>query len=605
LTDHEAPDLNITRLARDYASDTRNPSGIVEEVIRQRNHHASNPIWIHQVPDDGLRTRARELETKSAANLPLFGIPFAVKDNIDVAGLPTTAACEAFAHTPARSAPVVDLLLDAGAILVGKTNLDQFATGLVGTRSPWGPCRNAFDDSYVSGGSSSGSAVAVALGMASFALGTDTAGSGRVPAAFNNLVGLKPSLGRISTRGVVPACRSLDCVSVFALTAADARTVLDIAGAEDRDHPGSRTFDLTTGVIAGDFSFAAPDPSQLSFFGDDAYAQCFERACERLESIGGTRVAFDYEPFAKTAELLYGGPWVAERYHAARSLMESSPEALLPVIRAILGGARNYDAVDTFDAFYRLEEFAHRSRDLWKLADVMVLPTAPTHPTIDAVEAEPIARNSELGTYTNFVNLLDLAATAVPSAFNERTNLPFGITLIAPAGSDNALLSLAGRFHADTGLPLGATRHAQPRRNETIPPSAAPEPDWIEIAVCGAHLSGQPLNHQLTDRGGRLVREASTAPAYRMYALGGGPPARPGLMRSSFGSTIRLEIWEVPANRIGGFIAGIPAPLGIGRISLDDGSDVLGFLCEASATEDAIDITEFGDWRRYLDTIAA
>ena len=604
LSTPHAPDLDISRLRADYGSGARTPTDVVGEIIEQCNRHATNPIWIYRVPEAELRARAEELEARGPGELPLYGVPFAVKDNIDVENMPTTAACETFRYVPSRSAPAVDHLLDAGAILVGKTNLDQFATGLVGTRSPWGACRNAFDEAYISGGSSSGSAVAVALGMASFALGTDTAGSGRVPAAFNNLVGLKPSLGRISTRGVVPACRSLDCVSVFALTAADAAEILDIAGIEDPDHPRSRSFEHEVANITGAFTFAVPDATQLTFLGNDAYAKEFWAACERMESLGGKPVAFDYAPFAETAELLYGGPWVAERYHAARSLVEGDPNALLPVIRGILNGARNYDAVDAFDAFYRLEELAHSCRNLWKLADVMVLPTAPTHPTIAAVEVDPIARNSDLGTYTNFVNLLDLAAVAVPAGFSGANDLPFGITLIAPAGRDHALLSLAGRFHADTGLRLGATGHEQPRHHVVVPQSAMPEPEWVEIAVCGAHLSEQPLNHQLTDRGGRLVRATATAPDYRMYALAGGPPERPGLVRSDIGSTIQLEVWELPAGRVGGFIAGIPAPLGVGRVSLEDGSEVLGFLCEASATADAVDITEFGDWRSYLEANA-
>ncbi len=605
LNNVPVPDLCLTRLSADYDSGARTPLDVVHAIIALRRAHADNPIWIHAVPDETLIARAQALESMPRDRLPLFGIPFAVKDNIDVAGLPTTAACEAFAYTPEHSATAVELLLEAGAILIGKTNLDQFATGLVGTRSPWGECRNAFDGAYVSGGSSSGSAVAVALGMASFSLGTDTAGSGRVPAGFNNLVGLKPSLGRVSTRGVVPACRSLDCVSVFALTSDDAAHVLSVIGKLDPDHPGSRPFEGKAGLLPADFTFAVPDPSQLRFFGNDDYAHAFAHACERLAEMGGHEMAFDYQPFGETAALLYGGPWVAERFHAARPLIDEDPDTLLPVIRTILNGARNFDAVDTFDAFYRLEDMRHRCADLWKTADVMVLPTAPTHPTIAAVRDEPIARNSELGTYTNFVNLLDLCAVAVPSAIIGATGLPFGITLIAPAGRDAALLELAAKYHADGGLPLGATGHKQPRRHATIPSSPAKDPEWIQVAVCGAHLGGQPLNHQITGRGGRLVREAYTAPEYRMYALAGGPPARPGLVRTARGGKIRVEIWELPSDRIGGFIAGIPSPLGVGRLLLDDGLDVLGFLCEGTAVANATDITKFGDWRAYLRKSAA
>lgn len=598
----ESPDLCISRLLSDYQRGARTPCGVVADILRAAQEHDDNPIWIHRVSDGDLMARARALEALPQDDLPLYGVPFAVKDNIDVAGLPTTAGCPAFEYTPETSAPVVDHLLKAGAILVGKTNLDQFATGLVGTRSPWGACQNAFDADYVSGGSSSGSAVAVALGLASFALGTDTAGSGRVPAGFNNLIGLKPSLGRISTRGVVPACLTLDCVSVFALTAADAQAVLDVAGVHDPDHAWSRPAVDAAEIPADGFTFAVPAENDLEFFGDDTYAAQFEAACVRLEALGGTRRNFDYAPFAETAALLYGGPWVAERFHAARSIAKDRPDDLLPVIRTILEGADAYSAVDTFDALYRLEELRRRCTTLWNDHDIMLLPTAPTHPTIAAVDADPIARNSELGTYTNFVNLLDLSAVAVPAGITP-TDMPFGITMIAPAGGDSALLSLASRFQVDTGLPLGATNHKQPEQTASSTIDSSP-PNTVRIAVCGAHLSGQPLNHQLTDRGGELVADTTSAPAYRFYALAGGPPARPGMIRSNDGAAIRVEVWELPMENLGSFVAGIPAPLGVGRLELADGTDVMGFICEPYAIADALDITEFGDWRSYLNSIA-
>lgn len=566
------------------------------------DEHGDNPIWLHRIPDEDLLARALEIEAMSPDDLPLYGIPFAVKDNIDVAGLPTTAACPAFTYTPETTAPAVQHLLDAGAILIGKTNLDQFATGLVGTRSPAGACRNAFDPAYVSGGSSSGSAVAVALGMASFAFGTDTAGSGRVPAGFNNIVGLKPSLGRISTRGVVPACKTLDCVSVFALTAHDAAWVLDVAGIPNPAHAWSREVPHAKRIDERRFKFAVPAPDALEFFGNADYAASFEAACKQFKDLGGVQRDFDYAPFAETAALLYGGPWVAERFHAARDIAEQQPESLLPVIRTILEGATAYSATDTFDAFYRLEELRLRCAELWRDTDIMLLPTAPTHPTIAAVEAEPIARNSELGTYTNFVNLLDLCAVAVPAGMIAATSLPFGVTMIAPAGSESDLLALAGRFHAMTRLPLGATPHTQPE----APSRAAPEtPEMVRIAVCGAHLSGQPLNHQLTDRGGQLVSDTVTAPVYRLFALNGGPPARPGLIRMEDGASIRVEVWALPSETVGSFIAGIPAPLGVGRLLLADNSEVTGFLCEPYALADATDITEYRDWRIYLSTANA
>ncbi len=593
---HITPDLCLSRLLSDYQRGTRTPTSVVTDVLRAARDHKDNPIWIHLIDESDLMARACELEAMPQDDLPLYGVPFAVKDNIDVARLPTTAACPAFEYIPDSSAPVVEHLIKAGAILIGKTNLDQFATGLVGVRSPWGACQNAFDKNYVSGGSSSGSAVAVALGLVSFALGTDTAGSGRVPAGFNNLIGLKPTLGRISTRGVVPACQTLDCVSIFALTASDAKAVLDIAGVQDPDHPWSREVLDNPAIPAQNFTFAVPAPDDLEFFGNDDYAAEFEVACARMESIGGQRRTFDYTAFAETAALLYGGPWVAERFHAARSIAETQPESLLPVIRSILEGAKNFDAVDTFDAQYRLEELRHQCADFWDDFDLMVLPTAPTHPTIAAVEAEPVKRNSELGTYTNFVNFLDLCAVSVPAAMTGTPRLPFGVTMIGPAGDDTALLELADRFHRDAGLALGASGHKPPAGVE-VP---SPETNTIRIAVCGAHLSGQSLNHQLTDRGGRLVAETTSAAAYRFYALAGGPPARPGMIRVDDGAAIGVEVWELPAETVGSFVAGIPAPLGVGRLELADGTDVMGFLCEPYAISDAVDITEFGDWRSYL-----
>jgi allophanate hydrolase len=614
VTTSSLPDLTLSRLRDDYAAGTRRPTELVAAIVAAADALADNPVWIHRVDAAALHARARALEAQSPDELPLYGVPFAVKDNIDVAGLPTTAACPDFSYVATDTAPVVQRLLDAGAILVGKTNLDQFATGLVGARSPWGACRNSFDPAYVSGGSSAGSAVAVAAGLVSFSLGTDTAGSGRVPAGFNNIVGLKPTLGNLSTRGVVPACLTLDCVSIFALTAADAASVCAVAAGYDAAHPWSRPLPAAREVPATGFVFGVPRRDQRAFFGNSAYDALYEEAVARLETLGGHAREIDFAPFAETAALLYGGPWVAERYHAARSIIEGNPAALLPVIREIIGGAANYDAVDTFDALYRLAELRRATEPVWREIDAMALPTAPTIPTLAAVAAAPIARNSELGTYTNFVNLLDLAAVAVPAAIAPAggpvAGLPFGITLIGPAGSDAGLLRLAGRFHAATGLPLGATGRPQPAvADESGAPGAAGRDAAgtaeIEIAVCGAHLSGQPLNHQLTELGGRLVGAALTAPDYRLYALNGGPPARPGLVRSAAGAAIHVEVWSLPAAALGGFVDGIPAPLGVGRIELADGRTVMGFLCEAYATADAVDITEFGDWRRWLDAAAA
>ena len=534
------------------------------------------------------------LQTRSIDDLPLYGIPFVIKDNIDLAGVPTTAACPPFSYLPARSAFVVEKLLEAGAIPLGKTNLDQFATGLVGTRSPHGACRNSFNDEYVAGGSSSGSAVAVATGLASFSLGTDTAGSGRVPAAFNNLIGVKPSLGRLSTRGVVPACRSLDCVSIFALTVADAACVLDVAAGFDDEDPYSR--DLGHVAIPG-LRFGVPRPEQLQFFGDAEFARLFAAAVARLESCGGTRVDVDFAPFLDAARLLYEGPWVAERYAAVGRFMQAHPDALLPVTAQIIAGGKHPTAVDAFEAEYRLKALERLSRSAWSQVDFMITPTAGTIYSIAAVEADPIRLNANLGYYTNFMNLFDLAGVAVPAGF--RTDgLPFGVTLIGPRSSERALLALADTVHRSSAATLGATNSTLPPRSEEAPVLAA---GYVALAVCGAHMQGLPLNPQLRDRGAYLMERTRTSSSYRLMALPGGPPQRPGLIRTANGGApIEIEVWAMPTEQLGSFVAGIPAPLGIGKVELQNGTQVSGFVCEGYAAAGAVDITEFGGWRAYI-----
>jgi len=592
-------DLGIASLARRYAARDLTPSQLVESLIATRNSFDTHNIWISKVPDESLRARARQLDGVDPASLPLYGIPFAIKDNIDFAELPTTAACPAFAYQPASSAPVVQALLDAGAIALGKTNLDQFATGLVGTRSPHGACRNSFDPQYVSGGSSSGSAVAVALGLASFALGTDTAGSGRVPAAYNNLIGYKPTHGLLSMRGVVPACRTLDTVSVFALTAEDAARVATVAARFDVQDPWSRPLPRAArrGWGSGRFCFGVPHAAQLEFFGNDAYARLFSEAAVRLESLGGERCEVDIAPLLETARLLYEGPWVAERYLATQALLESNPEAMLPVTRGIIQAGAAPRALDAFRGNYRLRGLVRAAAPLWQSCDLLLLPTAGTHYRIAEVEADPVALNSNLGRYTNFVNLMDLAAVAVPADFTP-AGLPFGISLIAPAGSDADLLSLAGRAQRAAATGLGASRRALPPAPAT---SAAAPADLVDVMVCGAHMSGLPLNPQLLERGARHVATTRTAPIYRFYALPGGPPFRPGLVQVSEGGVaIDVEVWRMPLEHFGSFVAGIPAPLGIGKVRLEDGSLVSGFLCEAVAVAGADDISPLGGWRQYL-----
>lgn len=586
--------LDLASLRKAYASGLR-PAQLVAGILERLAHRGDDKVWIHRLQPSALEARAAELEQADRSKLPLYGIPFAIKDNIDLAGHPTTAACPQFAYVAKQGAAVVERLLAAGAILFGKTNLDQFATGLVGVRSPYGAPRNAFDPDYVSGGSSSGSAVAVAAGLVSFSLGTDTAGSGRIPAAFNNIVGMKPTRGLLSTRGVLPACRSLDCVSIFALTAPDAAAVLRVARGYDALDPFSRPETAPARAMPRALAGArigVPRSDRLQFFGNPETPKLFEQA---LEHLGGERVSIDFAPFLEAARLLYEGPWVAERYLAIREFIERHPEALHPVTRQIIGAATKHSAIDTFAAYYRLKELQRRAAPLWDEIDVLVTPTAGTIYRIAEVEADPVRLNSNLGYYTNFMNLLDLAAIAVPAGF-QRDGLPFGITLVAPAFNDEALCALgdeaqraAVKTMGATGLPLPKEIDAQKLNDHTV-----------RVAVCGAHMSGLPLNHQLTERGARLAQRCRTAPLYRLYALTDFAPARPGMVRADAGGTIDVEVWELPAPAFGSFVAAIPAPLGIGTVTLENGEQVKGFLCEARATQGARDITGLGGWRQFI-----
>ncbi|EGI78290.1 amidase [Hylemonella gracilis ATCC 19624] len=530
---------------------------------------------------------------------------FAVKDNIDAAGLPTTAACAAFAYSPQAHATVVQKLLDAGASLAGKTNLDQFACGLNGTRSPWGAVPNAFDPAYVSGGSSSGSAHVVAKGQVDFALGTDTAGSGRVPAGLNNIVGLKPSKGLISARGVVPAAQSVDCVSIFARSVGLAAQVLAAARGYDPADPYSRTLTLADRPFPKTFRFGVPDA--LAFFGDRLAEAEFERARAGLRELGGVEVRFAYQPFAEAAALLYESALVAERYAAIRDFFDAHEAAVMEPVRGIIAQGRSYDAADLCIAQTRLRALGQQAAAQWREAggqgmDVMLVPTAPTHYTIAQMQADPVALNRNLGAYTNFVNLLDYAALSVPSSIRP-DGLPFGITLIGPCGSDWQLAELGQRYHHATGLTQGATGEPLPAP-VPIPGirSSSEAPSTVRVAVVGAHLSGMPLNTQLTERGARLLAQTTTAPHYRLYALPGTMPPKPGLQRvaEGQGARIAVEVWEMPIEHYGSFVALVPAPLGIGTLSLDDGGNVQGFLCEALALNGALDITAHGGWRAYL-----
>ena len=593
-------DMTIEGLLADYRAGRRKVRAVITEALAEARRPDSRNVWITVLDDAEIEPHLVRLEGMDPGTLPLYGVPFAIKDNIDLAGVPTTAGCPDYAYVPERSAFVVQRLIDAGAVPLGKTNLDQFATGLVGARSPYGPCGNAFNPEYISGGSSSGSAVAVAMGQVSFSLGTDTAGSGRVPAAFNNLIGVKPTRGLLSAAGVMPACRTLDTVSIFTLDAADAARVLDVVAVFDPDDSYARpergpSLGLAAIPVNG-FRFGVPSADQLAFFGDRGYEALFRSAVARLQAIGGEPLEIDFAPFLEAARLLYEGPWVAERYAAIREFIDSRPDALFEVTRQIIGGGRDPLAVDAFEAQYRLEELRRRTERVWDRVDLILTPTAGTIPTIAAVQTAPVRVNSDLGYYTNFMNLLDFSAVAVPAGFRD-DGLPFGVTLFAPAFRDRELLPLADRLQRAAGTPLGATGQALPK----TPPLAPDLHHAIPVAVCGAHMSGLPLNAQLTDRRARLLRATRTAPEYRFFALPGGPPERPGLVRvDRDGMAIEVEVWAVPAEHFGSFVAGIPAPLGIGRVRLEDGTDVPGFLCEGLATAGAADITRLGSWRRYL-----
>ena len=563
-----------------------------EETYDRIESHNDPALFIAIRPRSEALAIAERVQASGPEGKPLYGVPFVVKDNIDVAGFPTTAACPAFAYRPAKSAFVVERLERVGAIVIGKTNLDQFATGLVGVRSPYGVPRNALRADLIPGGSSSGSATAVGAGLVPFSLGTDTAGSGRVPAALNGIVGLKPSLGALSTSGVVPACRTLDTVSVFARDVGDAFVVFQAAcGFDDEDAYCRRFPEAALSAFPSGIRLGVPRLEQRQFFDDANAADAFSRDIEIAESLGARIVAFDFEPFAEVARALYEGPWVAERYAAVKSLIESNPEALHPVTRSIIEGARKFDAVAAFQAFYRLADQKRKTSRVWSEFDAMLVPTAPRPYTMADVEADPIRLNSQLGTYTNFVNLLDLCAIAVPSSLRV-DGLPASVTLIAPAGADGLIAGVAAaieaRFGASASPPLQAASHVPSGR--------------IEIAVVGAHLSGLPLNRELVELGAAFSREVETTADYRLFALTSSNPAKPGLLRigDGAGAAIKAEVWTLNRAGFGAFVAKIPAPLGLGTIRLKDGGSVKGFLVEAEAVKTAEDISRFGGWRGYL-----
>jgi allophanate hydrolase len=599
--------FDIARLRAAYLSGSLTPTQVMAEVLRRIAAVNDPAIWISRPDDAALMAEAEAMTARAGeiASLPLYGIPFSVKDNIDVAGLATTAACPAFAYHPPTSATVVEKLVAAGAIVIGKTNLDQFATGLVGVRSPYGIPRNTFDPSMVPGGSSSGSAVSVAAGLVSFALGTDTAGSGRVPAAFNNLVGLKPTRGLISNTGMVPACRSIDCVSIFALTVPDALAVLDVARGFDATDAYSRAapagFSARLRAAPGSFTFAVPHQAELAFFGDEDARALFAEAVARAEALGGRKIEIDFAPWVETANLLYG-PWTAERTAAIGPLLAMEPDVLHPVTRRIVEVGLKPTAVDIFRAQYRLQELRQAIAPVWQEADCLLVPTTGTAFSLADLEAEPVARNTDLGYYTNFTNLLDLSAIAVPGGFKPN-GFPAGVTLIGPAWHDAKLAAIAHGMHRAVGGPLGATGLPQPE--DTAPAAAVISQPEVEIAVFGAHLTGQPLNPQLRAFGGRFQRPCRTAARYRMVAIPG-KILRPGLIDIGDGGTaIAGEIWSLPGASLAAFLATITPPLGLGTVRLEDGATSLGFICEGGVLiEGAADVSRYGAWPAYLQSPA-
>ena len=598
--------LNIAELHERYRNGSLNPETLITDITAKIKSFAEDNIWIHPLNEDELEVYISNLQGKGPDDLPLYGIPFAIKDNIDLVGVPTTAACPEFSYIPKANAFAVQLLIDAGAIPIGKTNLDQFAAGLVGTRSPYGAVKNAFDPEYVSGGSSSGSAVAVALGQTSFALGTDTAGSGRVPVAFNNLVGLKPTKGRISTSGLVPACRSLDCISIFGLNPDDVATVFDVVDCYDPADIYSRISTDYTAIKK--YKVGVPDSSFLKFFGNEEYEKLFDGFVNRISSEifdegNNTEekydvVKIDFTPFIKTANLLYQGPWLAERYAAIEDFIENNPDALFPVTNDIILPAKDIDAVETFKKLYELQALKKETDKILEQVDFVVTPTAGTKYRIDEVNGEPIKLNSNLGYYTNYMNLLDYAAIAIPAGF-DKDEFPFGVTLFSDAFTDYDLLEQATNLLNGKHIKMGATDFEWVPKQ--LPDVSKKTEDTIDIAVCGAHLSGMPLNHQLTDDNAKLIKATKTEASYKLYALAGGPPLRPGLVKdSNNGKSIEVEVWRMPLSKFGKFMINIPAPLGIGKAILEDGEEVNSFICESYGIVDATDVTEFGGWRNYI-----
>ncbi|UUS59191.1 MULTISPECIES: allophanate hydrolase [unclassified Acinetobacter] len=568
-------------------------------LVEQFDH--ADPAWISIASIEQLTAQIEALkQIENATALPLFGVPIAVKDNIDVVGFASTAAFKLFTEIKTEDAFVVQRLKQAGAIIVGKTNLDQFATGLVGTRSPFGAVPNTFNPDYVSGGSSSGSGSVVARGLVPIALGTDTAGSGRIPAAFNNIVGLKPTKGRFSNTGLLPACKSLDCISIFALTVADATVVAEVMEGFDVTDSYSRVNPATAPAkFSAQLNLAIP--KQLDFFGDAQSVVAFQQALIELKNLGAELTEIDFSAFSQLASQLYQGSWVAERTAAVADLLETSVHDFDPTVLEIIQKGQQYTAVDAYNAEYLKQELARDIQQTLAQFDALVVPSSPTIHTLAEMAESPIENNSHLGTYTNFTNLADLSAIAVPAGFRA-DGLPFGITFIAPAWHDTALADFAEKWQKYLKLPLGAVAKTLPEANSVM---SAPSAQHFRVAVVGAHLTGMPLNFQLTTRQAVHVETTTTSADYALYALPGTVPPKPGLARQEAGQKIIVELWDIPKARFGEFVAEIPTPLGMGNIELADGRWVKGFICEPYGLNGAKNISEFGGWRAYIQSLQA
>lgn len=589
----------IADIAPQVAQGRLTALAVAEAVIaRLEAYERIQPeVWISRFSNATLRSMASAIDARVAAgeHLPLAGVPFAIKDNVDLAGLPTTAACPAFAYRPDSSAHVVERAIAAGALPVGKTNLDQFATGLVGTRSPYGACRAVHNRAYISGGSSSGSAVAVAAGLVAFALGTDTAGSGRVPAALNGLVGLKPSKGRWSTSGLVPACRTLDCITVLAHDVQDAALVDDCLAAFDATDPYARRTPATMPAFSpSQARIGIPLPHQRNFLGDLASEALFDQAIARTQACGAQIIEVDIDPLIEAAKLLYQGPWVAERTAAVAPMLRDTPQHIHPVVRDIVRAGLGISAVDAFNGEYALRALARRAEPIFEGVDALLLPTCPTTYRLSEMLAEPFALNANMGLYTNFVNLLDMAAIAVPAGFRSNAT-GFGVTFIAPAFADRALIDLALAYQEIAPMP------------EIPAPDLAGVPQTVKLCVVGAHLAGMPLHWQLTSRNAALLTRTQTAPEYRLFALAESQPPKPALVhagRSGGGAAIEVEVYELDVAAFGSFVVDVPAPLAIGTVTLASGEVVKGFVSEPRALDGAPEITQLGGWRAYIASLA-